>query len=54
MESQIGLERVGVRGREEPFLKRFSLPRIQDFSDFCNSIWLRYNMDMILQLTEKI
>jgi hypothetical protein len=27
MESQKGLERVGVRGREEPFLKRFSLPR---------------------------
>ena len=27
MKSQTGLEKVGVRGREEPFLKRFSLPR---------------------------
>jgi hypothetical protein len=26
--TQKGLEREGVRGREEPFLKRFSLPRI--------------------------
>jgi hypothetical protein len=31
MISQKGLERVGVRGREEPFLKRFSLLRGQDF-----------------------
>ena len=33
-EEKTGLERVGVRGREEPFLKRFSLPRIKFFHTF--------------------
>ncbi len=29
MKSQTGLEKDGVRGREEPFLKRFSFSRVQ-------------------------